>query len=72
MTFFEKKFLLHIITSRQNFLLLPKLHIFSRSEKSWGDKEKALHRTTTNNDERRTNERTTNYIDDDNSPPGLS
>ena len=24
----------------KTFLLLPKFHIFSRSEKSWGDKEK--------------------------------
>ena len=40
-------------------MFLPKFHIFSRSEKSWGDKEK---RYINDDDERRrrtTNERTT-------------
>ena len=57
------------------FLFLSKFHIFSRSEKSWGDKEKRYieqQQQRRTNDERRTNERrTTNYIDDDNSPPGF-
>jgi len=37
--FSDFSFLLHIYTSRRNFLLPSKFHIFSRSEKSWGDKE---------------------------------
>ena len=58
----------------ETFLFLPKFHIFSRSEKSGGDKEKALHQRRTNdewttNDEQRT---TTNYIDDHNTPSGFS
>ena len=38
------------------FLFLSKFHIFSRSEKSWGDKEKRYieRRRSTNDDERRT------------------
>ena len=59
MTFFRIFFFCCTSSRRdETFLLLPKFHIFSRSEKSWGDKEKALHRTT-------------NYIDDENSPPGF-
>ena len=37
--FSDFSFLLHIYTSRRNFLFPSKFHIFSRSEKSWGDKE---------------------------------
>ena len=45
----------------ETFLFLSKFYIFSRSEKSWGDKEKALHQRTTTNERRRTNdERTAN------------
>ena len=55
----------------ETFLLLPKIHIFSRLEKSWGDQKK---RYINDNDERTTtNERrTTNYIDDHNTPSGFS
>ena len=63
MTFFWIYFFCCTSSRRdETFLFLPKFHIFSRSEKSWGDKEKALHQRTNErtNDERRTNERTTN------------
>ena len=44
------------------FLFLSKFHIFNRSEKSWGDKEKRYieQQQRRTNDERTTNERTTN------------
>ena len=54
MTFFRIFFFSCTSTHRgATFLFLSKFHIFSRSEKSWGDKKKALHRTT-NNEQRRT------------------
>ena len=57
MTFFRIFFFSCTFTHRgATFLFLSKFHIFSRSEKSWGDKEKALHRTN----ERRTNDERTN------------
>jgi len=68
MTFFRIFFFSCTSTHQgATFLFLLKLHIFSRSEKSWGDKEKRYIEQRTN-DERRT---TTKYIDDDNSPAGF-
>ena len=50
------------------FLFLLRFHIFSRSEKSWGQGKKLYI------EQRRTNERrrTTNYMDDHNTPLGFS
>ena len=72
MTFFRIFFLSCTSTHQgATFLFLSKFHIFSRSEKSWGDKEKSV--TSTNEQRRRTNERrTTNYIDDHNTSSGFS
>ena len=57
MTFFRIFFFSCTSSHRgATFLFLSKFHIFSRSEKSWGDKKKALHRRT---NERTNDERTT-------------
>ena len=50
----ESFLLLHIYPTRRNFFcFLQKFHIFSRSEKSWGDKI-ALRRRQMNNEQRTT------------------
>jgi len=54
MIFFEIFFsVAHLPIKTKLFLFLPKFHIFSRSEKSWGDK-KRYKQTTTNEHHKRT------------------
>ena len=55
----------------ETFLFLSNFHIFSRSEKSWGDQKKRYIERRTN-DERTTNERLTNYMNDHKTPSGFS
>ena len=54
MTFFGFFFCCTSSRRDETFLLLPKFHIFSRSEKSWGDQKKRY----IDDDDERTNERT--------------